>query len=64
VCFTSTQPGGADGLAPSLSATNLASAARQNKDAFWAGLFYGLAAAVGVPFLQGVAEARKDAKHT
>jgi hypothetical protein len=45
-----TWTGGA-GLSPSLSATNLASAERQNKDAFWAGLLYGIAAALAIPFL-------------
>ena len=43
---------GGPGLSPALSATNLASAERQNKDAFWAGLLYGVAAALAVPFLQ------------
>lgn len=43
---------GGPGLSPTLSATNLASAERQNKDAFWAGLLYGIAAALAVPFLQ------------
>jgi hypothetical protein len=43
---------GGPGLSPSLSATNLASAERQNEDAFWAGLLYGIAAALAVPFLQ------------
>ncbi len=41
---------GSAGLNPSLSATNLASAERQNKDAFWAGLLYGIAAALAVPY--------------
>ena len=41
---------GGVGLSPSLSATNLASAARQNKDAFWAGLLYGIAAALAIPY--------------
>lgn len=44
---------GTGGLAPSLSATNLASASRQNKDAFWAGLLYGLFVALALPFIQG-----------
>jgi hypothetical protein len=43
---------GGPSLSPTLSATNLASAERQNKDAFWAGLLYGIAAALAVPFLQ------------
>jgi hypothetical protein len=43
---------GGPGLSPTLSATNLASAERQNKDAFWAGLLYGIAAALAVPFLR------------
>jgi hypothetical protein len=38
-------------LSPSLIATNLESAARQNKDAFWAGLLYGVAAALAIPYL-------------
>ncbi len=42
---------GSAGLSPSLSATNLASAERQNKDAFWAGLLYGIAAALAIPYL-------------
>ncbi len=42
--------GGID-LSPSLIATNLASATRQNKDAFWAGLLYGVAAALAIPYL-------------
>lgn len=46
---------GTAGLAPSLSATNLDSAARQNKDTFLAGLLYGIAAALAVPFVQGFA---------
>lgn len=41
---------GSAGLSPSLSATNLASAERQNKDAFWAGLLYGITAALAVPY--------------
>ena len=44
-----TWQGGVD-LSPSLIATNLASAARQNKDAFWAGLLYGVAAALAIPY--------------
>ena len=48
---------GTSGLSPSISATNLASAERQNKDAFWAGLLYGITAALAVPFLQCVPEA-------
>jgi hypothetical protein len=38
-------------LSPNLIATNLDSAARQNKDAFWAGLLYGIAAALAIPYL-------------
>ena len=45
------------GLSPGLSATNLASAASQTKAAFWAGLLYGVAAALAVPFLQEVHKA-------
>jgi len=45
-----------------MSATNLASAARQNKNAFWAGLLYGITAALAVPFLQCLPDARKDTK--
>jgi hypothetical protein len=44
-----TWQGGVD-LSPSLIATNLASAARQNKDAFLAGLLYGIAAALAIPY--------------
>jgi hypothetical protein len=53
---------GVSGLSPSMSATNLASAARQNKDAFWAGLLYGITAALAVPFLQCLPDAWKDTK--
>jgi hypothetical protein len=42
---------GGVGLSPTLNATNLASAERQNKDAFWAGLLYGIAAALAIPYL-------------
>lgn len=42
---------GSVNLSPSLIATNLESAARQNKDAFWAGLLYGVAAALAIPYL-------------
>lgn len=45
-----TWQGGVD-LSPSLIATNLASEARQQKDAFWAGLLYGVAAALAIPYL-------------
>jgi hypothetical protein len=44
-----TWQGGVD-LSPSLIATNLSSATRQNKDAFWAGLLYGVAAALAIPY--------------
>jgi hypothetical protein len=54
---------GTDGLAPSLSATNLASANEQNKDSFRSGLLYGVAAAVAVPFVQGFAVAFGKRKH-
>jgi len=53
---------GVSGLSPSMSAANLASAARQNKDAFWAGLLYGITAALAVPFLQCLPDAWKDTK--
>ena len=53
---------GVSGLSPSMSATNLASAARQNKDAFWAGLLYGITAALAVPFLQCLPDAWRDTK--
>jgi hypothetical protein len=43
---------GVAGLDPSLSATNLNSAAEQNKDAFWAGLLWGLAGGFAIPFVQ------------
>jgi hypothetical protein len=39
-------------LGPSLNATNLSSAANQNKDAFFAGLLYGITAALAIPFFQ------------
>ena len=42
---------GGAGLSPSLSATNLHSAERLNKDAFLAGLLYGIAAALAIPYL-------------
>ena len=42
---------GGVGLSPSVSATNLASAESQNKDAFWAGLLYGIAAALAIPYV-------------
>ena len=58
---TITWPGGSE-LSPSLSATNLASAERQNEDAFWAGLMYGIGAALALAFLQGFPEAWKTAK--
>jgi hypothetical protein len=55
-----TWQGGVD-LSPSLIATNLASAARQNKDAFWAGLLYGVAAALAIPyFVEFYREWRKE----
>jgi len=53
---------GIAGLSPSISATNLASAERQNKDAFWAGLLYGVTAALAVPFLQCLPEAWRDTR--
>ncbi len=43
---------GVAGLDPSLSATNLNSAEQQNKDAFWAGLLYGVAGGFAIPFVQ------------
>lgn len=47
---------GVSGLSPSLSATSLAGAENANRDGFFAGLFYGLAAGLFVPFLQGLSE--------
>jgi hypothetical protein len=47
---------GVAGLSPSLSATSLSGAENANRDGFFAGLFYGLAAGLFVPFLQGLSE--------
>jgi hypothetical protein len=47
---------GVSGLSPSLSATSLSGAENANRDGFFAGLFYGLAAGLFVPFLQGLSE--------
>jgi hypothetical protein len=41
---------GGAGLSPSLSATNLDSAQTQNKDEFYAGLLWGIAAALAIPY--------------
>jgi hypothetical protein len=55
---------GASGLSPSLSASSLAGAENASRDGFFAGLLYGLAAGLFVPFLQGLSEShdsvRKD----
>jgi len=48
---------GAYGLSPNLSATSLSSAVNSSRDGFFAGLLYGLAAGLIVPFLQGLPEA-------
>jgi len=51
---------GVSGLSPSLSATSLAGAENANRDGFFAGLFYGLAAGLFVPFLQGLSESHDN----
>jgi len=48
---------GSSPLGPSLSATNLPSAANANEATFFAGLLYGLATGLLIPFLQGVPDA-------
>jgi hypothetical protein len=50
---------GTSGLSPSLSATNLSSAENSSKAGFLAGLLYGLAAGLFIPFLQDVSQAVK-----
>lgn len=47
---------GASGLSPSLSASSLAGAESASRDGFFAGLLYGLAAGLFVPFLQGLSD--------
>jgi hypothetical protein len=54
---------GGAGLSPSLSATNLGSAERQNKDAFWAGLLYGITAALAVPYFLEFYKAWQDERN-
>jgi hypothetical protein len=53
---------GASGLSPSLSATSLSSAETSSKAGFKAGLFYGIAAGLFVPFLQDVSQAAKETR--
>ena len=53
---------GVSGLSPSLSATSLSSAEDSSKAGFFAGLFYGLAAGLFVPFLQDISQAWKDTR--
>ncbi|HEY2689007.1 MAG TPA: hypothetical protein VGJ50_11245 [Streptosporangiaceae bacterium] len=50
---------GTSGLSPTLSATNLSSAENSSKAGFLAGLLYGLAAGLFIPFLQDVSQAVK-----
>lgn len=53
---------GTSGLSPSLSATSLSSAETSSKAGFKAGLFYGLAAGLFVPFLQDVSQAARETR--
>jgi hypothetical protein len=53
---------GVPGLSPSLSATSLSSAENSSKAGFFAGLLYGLAAGLFVPFLQDLSNAWKAAR--
>jgi len=53
---------GTSGLSPSLSATNLSSAENSSKAGFLAGLLYGLAAGLFIPFLQDVSQAVKTTR--
>ena len=53
---------GASGLSPSLSASSLAGAESASRDGFFAGLLYGLAAGLFVPFLQGLSESHDDVR--
>jgi hypothetical protein len=52
---------GSSPLSPSLSATNLPSAAKASEATFFAGLLYGLATGLLIPFLQGVPDAFRGA---
>jgi len=51
---------GAESLSPSLSATNLRSAESVQKDGFLAGLLYGIAAALAIPFFLEFYKAWQD----
>jgi hypothetical protein len=51
---------GAEGLSPSLSATNLHSAEILHKDEFLAGLLYGIAAALAIPYFVEFYKAWQD----
>ena len=53
---------GASGLSPSLSASSLAGAENASRDGFFAGLLYGLAAGLFVPFLQGISESHDNVR--
>ena len=53
---------GATGLSPSLSASSLAGAENASRDGFFAGLLYGLAAGLFVPFLQGLSESHDNVR--
>jgi hypothetical protein len=53
---------GASGLSPSLSASSLAGAENASRDGFFAGLLYGLAAGLFVPFLQGLSESHDSVR--
>src|SRR5215471_11426566 len=53
---------GASGLSPSLSASSLAGAESASRDGFFAGLLYGLAAGLFVPFLQGLSESHDSVR--
>lgn len=55
---------GVSGLSPSLSATNLSSAENISKAGFFAGLCYGLAGGIAVPFVQGVSQTYNEARET
>ena len=53
---------GASGLSPSLSASSLAGTANASRDGFFAGLLYGIAAGLIVPFLQGLSDCHDDVR--
>jgi hypothetical protein len=53
---------GASGLSPSLSASSLAGAENASRDGFFAGLLYGLAAGLFVPFVQGISESHDNVR--